>query len=482
MDKIAQKRRLRNKLREMVNAPTEKLMGVYSPQFIELMEQLREVDDSIREQAAELKNLLKLAKTNFNRREYMTAITYLGQFHDKLEAIDNELSKLGSAVDIKHHEFLFGDVDQEHIDYLTNQLSPKLEKRRLSLQEKLKAKESLLPGSKKRASLEKEAGLADWWSNLTTDRGRALAAWEKRFPKESKELKRQTENIIKDSSSLLDFLVTVFKVLASLRSTRSLEEYLKTADKLKQKYRVYDATFAIFYDTYVKKFVEMQKQLATKPTTDTELPASMPSGSAPATIQTPPPEMDLGSMPPTGQQAPTPEALQQPMPEGPRGFPVPFHARDPKDIPEHVKAWMKQQEEAKQKEQSVLAFAPTQHSPTGHVSLAPSSPTTLQDQEIELSHVPDTDEKTMVSPTLGLSHRDKPIQVSVEHPQPAAVPTPQTRKSHEAFLQQLNKLADASPFIMAAELIKYANSIKDEEPDTSEQLLQLSKNILAEGS
>lgn len=479
MDKIAQKRRLRNKLREMVNAPTEKLMGAYSPQFVELMEQLREIDDSIREQAAELKNLLKLAKTNFNRREYMTAITYLGQFHDKLEAIDNELSKLGSAVDIKHHEFLFGDVDQDHIDYLINQLSPKLEKRRLSLQQQLKQ----APVSKKRASLEKEAGLADWWSNLTTDRGRTLAAWEKRFPKESKELKRQTENIIKRSSSLLDFLVTVFKVLASLRSTRSLEEYLKIADKFKQKYRVYDATFAIFYDTYVKKFVEMQKQLATKPTTDAPIP---PDESAPGTIQTPAPDMELGPMPPTGQQVPAPEVFRQtaPMPEAPRGFPVPFHARDPKDVPEHVKAWMKQQEEEKKREQAVLAFAPTMYSPIGHVSMTPSSShNTLKDQEIELSHIPDTDEKTMVSPTLALSHRDKPIQVSVEHPPTLPEITPRTqRKSHEHFLQQLNKLADASPFIMAAELIKYANSIKDEEPEASEQLLQLSKNILAEGS
>src|SRR5579885_1051163 len=130
MDKIAQKRGPLTKLRETINAPTEKLMGVFSPEFIQLMDKLRDIDDAVRDEASGLKDLLKLAKTNFNRREYMTTISYLGQFHEKIETINNKFKELGKEVKIVHHGFLFGDMEPENIDYLKTKLGPRFEKRK----------------------------------------------------------------------------------------------------------------------------------------------------------------------------------------------------------------------------------------------------------------------------------------------------------------------------------------------------------------
>ncbi len=489
MEKIAQKRRLRNKLRELINVPgerVEEMLGTWSPQLKELMELLREVDDNIREQAADLKNLLKLATTNYNRREYIVTVAFLGQFRDKLEAIDQELSKLGKATDIKHHEFLFGDMDQEYVDYLLNKLSPKLEGRRKP--------RVPTPLSGKRAFLVSEAGLMDWWANLTTERGKALGAWEKRFPKQAKELKRQVDSMLKRAQGMLSFLLDTFKSLASFRSTRSLEEYLKAADKLQQKYKNFDANFSSFYDAHIKRFVDLQKEKATK-----ELGAETPLDDAarafPAKPDAPPAKPSILPAKPTM------------MPEEPatdRGFDEKWMQEQEKGRPIAPKPPVKRPlavlnipsssggvAKVSPLAQSISPVQPAPFSPltqmpatefdVGSTLRSPHAPDTLKEQELELSQLPDTEETTLVSPQLGVSHRDKPIQVSVapsKNPKTQPELTPVTQRSRLAFLQKLDKLASSSNFAVAAELIKYAESIKQEDPAVSQKLLQLSKSIL----
>src|SRR5271170_7376698 len=106
MDKLAQRRGKIEEFTENLNLPG-KMVETFSPEFMELMDKLREVDNEIREivmggagsEGSTLKDLLKVAKTNFNRREYMTAIAFLGRFHDRLEAVDAELSNLKNKID-----------------------------------------------------------------------------------------------------------------------------------------------------------------------------------------------------------------------------------------------------------------------------------------------------------------------------------------------------------------------------------------------
>ena len=493
MEKIAQKRRLRNKLRELINIPGERIeemLGTWSPQLKELMELLRTVDDNIREQATDLKNLLKLATTNYNRREYMVAVAFLGQFRDKLEAIDQELSKLGKATDIKHHEFLFGDMDQEYVNYLLNTLSPKLEQRR---KPRIPA-----PLSGKRAFLVSEAGISDWWANLTTERGKALGAWEKRFPKQAKELKRQVDGMIKRAQGMYSFLLDTFKSLASFRATRSLEEYLKTAEKLQQKYKGFDANFSSFYDAYIKRFVDLQKEKATKEL-GTEAPLDEAARAFPVA------KTDAPVAPAALPAAPVaqPSALKMTLPEPTtdRGFDEKWMQENEKNHPPAPKSPVKRplavlnipgsSDETSSRLSPVQPLSPSSLTPipptefdVGSTLRSPHAPDTLKEQEIELSHLPDTEETTLVSPQLGVSPRDKPIQVSVapsKNPKTPPEITPTTQRSRLAFVQKLDKLASSSNFTVAAELIKYAETIKQEDPEVSQKLMQLAKSIL-EGS
>lgn len=534
MDKTAQKRRALNKMREWLNAPTEKLMGKFSPQFIDLMDQLRTTDDNVREKAEGLKNLLKLARTNYNRREYMDAVYFLGQFRDRMEEIFEALKGLGREVDIKHHEFLFGDMDQEHLDYLTNKLSPKLEKQRALLKQLL----SKQPASKKadqRAILEKEAWVGgDIWHNLTSSRGRSMAAWEKRFPRKARELRKQIDGMINKSKQLLDILLSSLKSMATARATRSLEDYLRLADKFNQKYKTYDATFSLFYDTSIKNLVATQKEVQEKKQqaeqieqtnqeeqpehSDAEQPIQKSEFSkikewqrqhpgekiTPEVIQAlrqsseeeqkpaqksklevpveaPAPELTL-------QQIPLPEAFQAPktprmkntppatrpmtkkvedwfMPPSNRGFPTPTPqslALIQKDLP-----------------QTEHDIGPTILSPPLHTqTINPISPKIIEpvssvptepENIFELSEIPDTLEETEISPRLNLPIKERPLQVSM---------VPSSKTSYTEFLNKLEVLGDDSPIALSLFIMKYANQIQENEPEISQKLLQLSKQLV----
>lgn len=252
MNKIAQRRGRLNKIWEGMNSPGETVSGMFSPEFTRLMDRLREVDDEAREHAVDLKDILKTAKSNFNRREYMTTITFLGRFHERIDLIKQQFLHLIKETDMVHNEFLFGDLDPEHRSYLTDKMTEKFKP-------KSKAPVKPAPG-KADDGVTKEAGVKDWWHNLTSDRGKALKSWEKRFPKKAKEIKRQTEKMLTRSEMFLNYTLSTFKTLASLRATRGLEEYLKASDGFIQKYDAYDAAFAEYFNGSVRSFVESQKE------------------------------------------------------------------------------------------------------------------------------------------------------------------------------------------------------------------------------
>ena len=133
MDKTAQKRGPLTKLRENVFNPTgiaaEKF---FNPEFKKVLKDLREKDDQIRaivtgekigdaeapSDPTPMKALLKSAKSNFNRREYMSAIAELGRFHKKIFDIVQIINKLNANVDEVHHEFLYKDLSDESKQHL----------------------------------------------------------------------------------------------------------------------------------------------------------------------------------------------------------------------------------------------------------------------------------------------------------------------------------------------------------------------------
>ena len=187
-------------------APVGKAMEHFSPEFQEIMGLLRAVDTNVRsiatgEEPAELtseepdkkdknsaeeepqeasgivepgktlKDLIRVAEANFKRREYMIAISYLGRFHERAAAINNEFAKLNKSVDAIHNKFLFEGIDPEQVKYITKNLAPRFRKDPAAMKSKLM---ELLGKEPKNAAVENaiiaEAGIVDWWRGLGDDR------------------------------------------------------------------------------------------------------------------------------------------------------------------------------------------------------------------------------------------------------------------------------------------------------------------------
>lgn len=520
MNKIAQRRGFFNKLRESVNAPGEAVTGTFSPEFTQLMDTLREVDDEAREQAADLKDMLKVARSNFNRREYMTTITYLGKFHERLELVRMQFLKLDKEVNAVHNEFLFGDLDPEHRKYLFEKMP-----------ERHKPKPKVkLPETKK------EAGVKDWWHNLTTDRGRALKFWEKRFPKKAKEVKRQTEKMLNRSEMFLNLLQSMFKTLASHRATRSLEEYMKVSNSFVQKYDSYDDAFAEYFTTTVAGFIKSQKEFeADKARKESDLegltnkPADIPTGTGESGGNIIPPEVEkevkkeeekkeeeIGLVPESPLQnvpakfpekkietAPITEVDMPSLPVPSSELELSSLSPEP-PLPAPV---------APSKKGPLPAYTPLGLSMRNE-SILSSSPPTLPSNQLEFAPttIPQSpaiprDMAALENPTFTPEIAQKfhyytpPASAPATLPtEPAPSTTPESRPTviegppktqphvprtptmigtaaHQ-FVETITKLAGDNPLVMAAEIIKFAKSIEANDKDTSARLLVVAKNLL----
>jgi hypothetical protein len=256
MEKQAQKRSLMNKIKEYTNLgglAAEKAPVLNNPGFKELMDQLREVDDEIRsiltgqaigsasapDDTASLKELLKGSKSNLNRREYMTAISLMGRFHSKLQAVVNIISGYNANVSGLHEKFLLEDLDDDvvtHLRSLQDRFSPKKANRQVDLQ--------------------KEAGIMDFFVNIGTERGRALSAWEKRYPEKIKALKTATQKLVDKSEDVFGKVISFLKEMANFRAERMIDNYIKEANKIVTVYTPYDNLFKNYYDEYVKGFLD----------------------------------------------------------------------------------------------------------------------------------------------------------------------------------------------------------------------------------
>lgn len=298
MQKTAQKRSILNKLREMSNVSGIAAEKFFNPEFERVMTSLRTADAKIRSIATgtsiegedpidsiALKELLKQAKSNLNRREYMTAIAFLSRFHKKLYDIVKIIDGLNIDVDQVHHDFLFKDLDEEQKKHLSE----------------MKGRFATIRGY----GLISEAGIMDFLHNISSDRGKALAAWEKRYPKQVGKLKKDTANLIAKSENILSSVISAMKEMATYRATRKVDDYVKAASKISSIYNNYDRIFREHYNSNVKGFLEKQEMMtdvkkiedqdlgkqevkAPEPEPEPEYEENLPINLVPNTIPAPP--------------------------------------------------------------------------------------------------------------------------------------------------------------------------------------------------
>ena len=427
MQKTAQKRSLLSKLREMTNIGGIAAEKFFHPQFQELLDRLRnDTDDPIRAivsgqqigeadppaDGASLKDLLKSARSNLNRREYMKTIADMSRFHKKMEDAVKILDGFKYSLDAIHEKFLFQDLDDEskkHLHELKGRLANRSDK------------------------LVKEAGLLDLLTNLATERGRALAAWEKRYPKQVNKLKKDTENLFKRSEGLLSTTLSALKEMATARATRKVEGYVLSGEKIIKAYRNYDAEFRKYYVENIKGFLEKQELVA--PIEQVQKPQEM--GGQDVKVET----IRQPSIP---TEPPPPES----------SIPMPLVKKEP----------ITEKEEPPTFEENIVT-APTIKSPP------PTKRSTPVEQLYQQIQQPGA--------VPGLKQKIPPADLKEDVPtlrSPGIPPKP----AHQQFLDSLEVMAEEHPIMLSAHIKKYAQGIQKSDPDTASQLLQLIKHIQSE--
>jgi hypothetical protein len=320
MQKAAQKRSIPSQLREVINMPGAYLEGIFKPELDRVMAALKALDDRVRSEltgkkigdadAPEIeksaKDLLRSARTNFNRREYMLGVADLGMFHKKMDTIVKDIDKWKVDVNKIHNKFLFEGLKPEDMERVK------------------KLREYMEKGARMEAieQLTKEAGIMDFYHNFLTTRGRGLLAWEKKYPKETKDLREGGAKLVTEAENLLGNVISTLKEMATARAIRRPDDYMEAANKIKAAFSKFDSGdkgFKAFYQNAVLPWMKIRDEIEAKEKTRVEQEQAKPQV-APA-----PEKIELGETPPAPPSPPSPPAPPSPgMPGNPPGASPPF--------------------------------------------------------------------------------------------------------------------------------------------------------------
>lgn len=437
MQKTAQKRNILNKIREKINVPGAAMEGFFKPELTRIMNELRIADDNIRTvlvgqkigdanidpgDKTSAKDLLKSARTNFSRREYMAAIGDLGRFHKKMYDVTQYIKTLDMNVNKIHHKFLFQDLDDKQKDHIKG----------------LREHMSRLSSELKEEYFIKEAGIMDFFLNLpflASKRGRALRAWEKKYPTVAKDLREGSSRLLDQADSLFNDTLSLLKEMGSARATRAIDSYMDGAKKIIGQFNKFDGGdrgFKSFYQKTVQpwlvKFDEYEKEHGIDGDSITN---ETPSAIVP----------DAGEL---GKK----EVIAPPakMPEVPE---LNFPASTPA-VPE---------------QKSLFGPAGTIWSaPIGSITPAlqqePQGPKTDPGMAVQPPMEPAS------NPPPGLS-KSELVAWEILHP----------KTSHVKFINSLEKLSNEDPSILAGYISKYAKLIQNTDLETAIKLFGIVKKI-----
>lgn len=489
MDKRAQKRDRLHKLREKIDFFGQAAEN-FSPKFGNLMEKLRQTDEKVRESLLEedprLKDVLKSARSNFNRREYMTSIAELKKFHDKMDAVVKILKGLMIDVDEAHNDFIFKDLSSDTISGLKS-LRDKFEEKKAASRAEL---------------LVKEAGIGgDLWHLLTEERPKAMRAWEKRYPGRMKELKTKTNGLIRKSEVLFSTLLVSLKEMSSARAARNLDKYVKAVEKLVTRYDEYNVEFKDYYQKHIQGFVnKLLAQEAEKAKTEE-------MGKAVKTEET-----GLGNKeiaPPSSRGPDTSPFAPSP---GSQSF-DPSSFKDPLDIDNRSvgpasSKWMTPPSNYDGLRSEIDPTGPTLPSPRvemqdpisepPHAVRSPAVPQSSGTRSIDVVNpvipkaprVPEDllpssvrKELQQQTPTVrpGAKHAPDTIPAAQWAPDTEINPSkigPGTLRSAHPLVKTLQVLSAERPEVLALEISKYATSIQKTNPIASAKLFAIVEKIL----
>jgi len=445
MEKTAQKRSLLNKLRENVDIggiAAEKVPFL-NPGFQEVMEKLRQADDQARsialgeavgdngimpEDPVSLKDLLKESESALNRREYMKAAAFLSRFHNKVIDIVGTFKTFELDLSAIHEKFLLEGIDDD-------------------------IKEQVLKHRKRLAStnnkLIKIAGVGDFLHNIFDERGRALAAWEKRYPEKAKSLKNSTANILKLSKSVFEKLLKYFDEMAKARSKRMIEAYEKYTNEFKKLTHSYDISFRKYYNDNVKDWADKLAKQTEVVEKSPDVPESVKKE---LLLSTPKMDSPISS---THDQLPSgkPESIIEE--SGPKTFVTPPLVFDVPQVTHYVPG-------------------PTSTQTPGPIPKSPPVPKDLPIPSSESAPTTISGKPNMPVSSEGITDQPPPFAGVFG---PKTLMQGMSPSSAKELITSIEKLSNESPIIVKKYLTKYAMILNKSNPQSAKVLLDIANRI-----
>ena len=261
MDKLAQKRGLWNKIKENTDLAGRLSEKYFDKALGEVMNKLRtEVDDPIRSIVAGkemgepvfpagvsigdrgLKSVVRSAKSNINRREYMLAIDDLGYFRDHMRDVSKILESF--RIDPVHHNQAIVPEDSGVVD---------------RIESRMQAEAGFIDDSID-AYKNFQSGVKDVGHNLVSDRGRALRSWQKSYPKTAKKLTNALNRLIRSAELFLNNTVIpeLYK-MSGFRAARKPEDYILAGAKIVSGFAKFNAEFKEINDKEIKPYISIIK-------------------------------------------------------------------------------------------------------------------------------------------------------------------------------------------------------------------------------
>jgi len=254
----------------------------------------------------------------------------------------------------------------------------------------------------------------DFFYNIGTKRGRSLAAWEKKYPKQTKDLREGGERLINEAQKLLDNTLVYLKQMATARALRQPDQYMEVAHKIKGDFDKFDSGdkgFRAYYNTAIIPWLKIKDEMD-----KTQKGEAPPDPVAGLGVGDNTGKIELGHepsppvVPPTGS---LPPPIVPPMGAGFVGVPV-------------------------------SPAAPSNVPPMPGGTQAPPQP----QAQPEIPEAPDTLPQLPLFP-----------------------------KAHQKFYESLESLSKEDPQILAKYISKYASSIQEYDPEVAINLLLLVKQI-----
>jgi len=499
MQKTAQQRGILNRVREKVS-PTGKLEEFFDPEFKSIMEKLRKVDDQIRAEltgkqigdefptgpdgkpAADVddvpnfKEYIKDAEKHLDKKEYMKAFADLGKLHTVIERVSKLINEFEVVLDTVHERFLFSDLVPERYEEGSEEYAKYLDELKKKFMKKEKEASS-------QYNLVIQAGIFDFFSSK---RSRALEIWEKRYPKRVKALKAATKSMISAAKALETNILKILKTMATDRATRNVDDYVIQANNLVNIFDSFDSKFKSYYNEHIRKFLEKQELFA--PTKETEDSKELANEEV---------DEEKREVPDTLVPSTTQDTLIPPT--EPEGFSsnqlgLPFGG-------EQIGSRSLEVEElAPETQRTPMApeATPAAVGPTGTIPMSqeeyslrrqPVSPLTRmppapKNPSIQFG-TPPAETRRALSPEeqqlRELMQQTKPGPISFEPPKPTIIEhrrgVAKARPASEQFIQSLEALSFESPSVLAKYIRKYAEVIREKEPETYRKLMDIVSSI-----